>query len=385
MTMKCQGIDAASGAHIELSASGAVIQSVEERITSLPSGAPRLAPGFIDLQVNGYAGVDYCLPGATVDDIGRSLEAQFATGVTRLFPTVITGPREGMIAALRMLARARRELPHGRAMEAFHVEGPHISPDDGPRGAHPREHVRPPDYHEFLAWQEAAEGHVRLVTVAAEWPETPAYIERLVSQGIVAAIGHTNATPAQIDAAARAGATLSTHLGNGSHAILRRHPNYIWDQLAEDRLNASFIGDGIHLDRNFLKAALRAKGLERSVLITDAVMPAGCPPGLYALGAVTVELHPEGRVTVAGTQQLAGSVLRMDRGVENLMRLCGLSLRDAITLATRNPARAGRIAGRQRGLQPGERADLVEFDFDPATSSIQILRTWLDGTQVYPA
>lgn len=385
MTMKCQGIDAVSGAHIELSAVGPVIQNVEEQITALPSGAPHLAPGFIDIQVNGYAGVDYCLPGASVEDIGRSLEAQFATGVTRLFPTVITGPRDGMIEALRMLARARRELPHGHAMEAFHVEGPHISPDDGPRGAHPREHVRPPDYDEFLAWQDAAEGNVRLVTVAAEWPETPAYIEKLVSQGIVVAIGHTNATPAQIDAAARAGATLSTHLGNGSHAIMRRHPNYIWDQMADDRLNASFIGDGIHLDRNFLKVALRAKGLERSVLITDAVMPAGCPPGVYALGAVTVELHAEGRVTVEGTQQLAGSVLRMDRGVENLMRLCGLSLRDAITLATRNPARVGRIAGRQRGLQPGERADIVEFNFNPETGAIRVLRTWLDGALVYSA
>lgn len=385
MTMKCQGIDAVSGAHIELAAAGPVIQSVEEQITPLPSGAPHLAPGFVDIQVNGYAGVDYCLPGASVEDIGRSLEAQFATGVTRLFPTVITGPRDGMTEALRMLARARRELPYGEAMEAFHVEGPHISPDDGPRGAHPREHVRPPDYDEFLAWQDAAEGHVRLVTVAAEWPETPAYIEKLVSQGIVVAIGHTNATPAHIDAAARAGATLSTHLGNGSHAVMRRHPNYIWDQMADDRLNASFIGDGIHLDRNFLKVAIRAKGLERSVLITDAVMPAGCPPGLYALGAVTVELHAEGRVTVQGTQQLAGSVLRMDRGVENLMRLCGLSLRDAITLAARNPARVGRIAGRQRGIQPGERADVVEFDFDSDTGSIRILRTWLAGTLVYSA
>lgn len=385
MQMKCQGIDAVSGAHIELTASGAVIQSVEERITALPAGAPLLAPGFIDIQVNGFAGVDYCLPGASTEDIGRSLEAQFATGVTRLFPTVITGPREGMLDALRMLARARRELPYGHAMEAFHVEGPHISPDDGPRGAHPREHVRPPDYDEFLAWQDAAEGHVRLVTVAAEWPGTPAYIEKLTGQGVVVAIGHTNATPEQIDAAARAGATLSTHLGNGSHAVLRRHPNYIWDQLADDRLNASFIGDGIHLDANFLKVALRAKGLERSVLITDAVMPAGCAPGLYALGAVTVELHAEGRVTVQGTRQLAGSVLRMDRGVENLMRLCGLSLRDAVTLATRNPARVGRIAGRQRGLQPGERADIIEFDLNHETGSIRILRTWLGGALVYSA
>lgn len=385
MNMKCHGIDALSGAHVEITASGSVIQSVEEQITPLPPGAPHLAPGFIDLQVNGYAGIDYCLPGASTEQIGASLQAQFATGVTRIYPTVITGPRDGMTEALRMLARARRELPFGEALEAFHVEGPFISPDDGPRGAHPIQHVRPPNYDEFLEWQDAAEGHVRLVTLAAEWPEAPAFIEKLAAQGIVVAIGHSNPTPAQIDAAVRAGATLSTHLGNGSHAIMRRHPNYIYDQLADDRLNATFIGDGIHLDKNFLKVAIRAKGLERSVLITDAVMPAGCPPGLYALGAVTVELHPENRVTVQGTQQLAGSVLRMDRGVENLIRLCGLNLRDAVTLATRNPARIGRVPNRLRGLQPGERADVVEFDFDPDTQAIHVRKTWLNGQPVFSA
>lgn len=385
MNMKCHGIDALSGAHVEITASGSVIQSVDEQITPLPPGAPHLAPGFIDLQVNGYAGIDYCLPGASTEQIGASLQAQFATGVTRIYPTVITGPRDGMTEALRMLARARRELPFGEALEAFHVEGPFISADDGPRGAHPIQHVRPPDYDEFLEWQDAAEGHIRLVTLAAEWPEAPAFIEKLAAQGIVVAIGHSNPTPAHLDAAVRAGATLSTHLGNGSHAIMRRHPNYIYDQLADDRLNATFIGDGIHLDKNFLKVAIRAKGLERSVLITDAVMPAGCPPGLYALGAVTVQLHPENRVTVQGTQQLAGSVLRMDRGVENLMRLCGLNLRDAITLATRNPARVGRVPNRLRGLQPGERADVVEFTFDPDTQAIEVRKTWLNGQLVYSA
>ena len=385
MNMKCHGIDALSGAHVEITASGSVIQSVDEQITPLPPGAPHLAPGFIDLQVNGYAGIDYCLPGASTEQIGASLQAQFATGVTRIYPTVITGPRDGMTEALRMLARARRELPFGEALEAFHVEGPFISADDGPRGAHPIQHVRPPDYDEFLEWQDAAEGHIRLVTLAAEWPEAPAFIERLAAQGIVVAIGHSNPTPAHLDAAVRAGATLSTHLGNGSHATMRRHPNYIYDQMADDRLNATFIGDGIHLDKNFLKVAIRAKGLERSVLITDAVMPAGCPPGLYALGAVTVQLHPENRVTVQGTQQLAGSVLRMDRGVENLMRLCGLNLRDAITLATRNPARVGRVPNRLRGLQPGERADVVEFNFDPDTQAIEVRKTWLNGQLVYSA
>ncbi len=315
--------------------------------------------------------------------IGASLKSLFATGVTRLFPTVITGPPQDMLASLRNLAHARDELEHGSAMEAFHVEGPHISPDDGPRGAHPRQWVRAPAMDEFRRWQEAARGYVRLVTLAPEWPGAIAYVEELVREGVVVAIGHTKANATQLADAVKAGATLSTHLGNGADLVLARHPNYLWDQLAEDRLSASFIVDGIHLPASFLKTALRAKGIERSVLITDAVMPAGCAPGPYRMGDVAVELLPEGRVVLRDGTRLAGSTLRMDRGVENLMRLAHLSLRDAITMATRNPARVGRIPGRQRGLATGERADLVQFEFDPRSGHMEVLNTWIGGKPVY--
>lgn len=381
--MKCLGLHAFSGACVELSG-GVLLDGVEELIAPPPVHT-YLSPGFIDLQVNGFAGVDYCNPDAPQDEIARSLEVLFSTGVTRLFPTVITGSPEAMLGALRNLARAKRELPHGRAFEGFHVEGPHISPHDGPRGAHPRRWVRPPDIEEFHRWQDAAEGHVRLVTVSPEWPETPRYIEHLVGEGVVVAIGHLQATHSQIEDAVRAGATLSTHLGNGANSELPRHPNYLWQQLAEDRLAASLIVDGIHLGSDFLNVALRAKGLERSVLITDAVTPACSEPGPYMLGEIEVMLRPGGRVTLRGSDRLAGSALRMDRGIENLMRLAGLSLSEALTLATRNPARVGRIANRRRGLQPGERTDIVEFEYDPATKSIRILRTWLDGELVYSA
>jgi len=164
--------------------------------------------------------------------------------------------------------------------------------------------------------------------------------------------------------------------------VLPRHPNYIWDQLAEDRLSASFIADGIHLGPAFLKAALRAKGLERALLVTDAVMPAGCAPGPYKLGEVDVELHGDGSVRMAGGTRLAGSALRMDRAIENVMRMAGVSLADAITLATRNPARAGRVAGRLRGLNPGERADLVRFRYDRVSHAVEVVETYLGGKLV---
>jgi N-acetylglucosamine-6-phosphate deacetylase len=224
---------------------------------------------------------------------------------------------------------------------------------------------------------------VRLITVAPEWPQAPRYIETLTAHGVVASIGHTQATTAQIEDAIRAGATMSTHLGNGAHSVLPRHPNYIWDQLADDRLAASFIVDGIHLPASFLKVALRAKGVERSILVTDATTPAAATPGRYKLGEQDVELTEDQRVVLAGTNRLAGSALRMDRGVGNLVRLAGLSLREAVVMAARNPARAGRIANRQRGLTPGERADIVEFRYDAPRQSIRIERTWLGGELVY--
>lgn len=382
--MKCSGIDALTGEAVEIRAEGGVIAAVEP-LLDRGASLPWLAPGFVDLQVNGYAGADYCSAGAPPEAIRRSLDAQFACGVTRLFATVITGSREGMLEAVRRLARVRREVERGRAIEAIHVEGPFISPNDGPRGAHPREHVRPPDFDEFRRWQDAAEGLVRMVTVSPEWPGAPQFIEALAGEGVVAAIGHLDASAEQIDAAVRAGARLSTHLGNGCHAVLPRHPNYLWEQLADDRLAASFIADGIHLDAAFLRVALRAKGVERSVLITDAVAPAGCEPGPYRLGEVDVELRADGRVTLRGRDQLAGSALRMDRGVENLMRLAGLTLPEALTMAARNPARVGRIEHRQRGLQPGDRADVVEFDYDAKAKSIRVRRTWLDGELVFTA
>jgi N-acetylglucosamine-6-phosphate deacetylase len=337
------------------------------------SGNIWTAPGFIDLQVNGFAGVDYNSADAPVEEIGRSIRAMFSTGVTRFFPTVITGSPERMWGALRNLAEAHETLPEGAAMSGFHVEGPHISPDDGPRGAHPREWVRPPDLDEFHRWQDAARGQVRLVTLSPEWPDAPRYIEQVAKEGVVISLGHTRATSRQIRDAVSAGATLSTHLGNGANPMLPKTANYIWEQLAEERLSASFIVDGIHLPDAFLCAALRAKGVERSVLVTDAVMPAMCAPGFYELGEVQVELKEDQRVVLRGGERLAGSSLRMDQAIENVMRIAGVSLEDAVAMATVNPARVGRVS---------DHADEVKFLFE--AGQIQVIETHLNGRLVFP-
>lgn len=375
----CSGIDANIGSGIEI--------GFEEKISSvLPAARPAdgwVAPGWVDIQVNGFAGVDYNAPAAPHDEIARSVHVLYSAGVTRFYPTVITGGPDDMLAALKNLTRAKETLAEGAAMDGFHVEGPHISPDDGPRGAHPRRWVRPPDIEEFRRWQDATGGRIRLVTLAPEWPGAPRYIEAVVAQNVVVSIGHTAAEAPHIADAVSAGATMSTHLGNGAHGVMRRHPNYIWEQLAEDRLRASFIVDGIHLPKSFLKVALRAKGVDRALLVTDASSPAGCPPGRYRLGEQDVDLTPDNRVVLAGQERLAGSALRMDRGVENLMRLGELSLADAVRLATVNAARAGRVPGRENGFATGERADFVFFDFDPNTKSIQVKATYLGGRKVW--
>jgi N-acetylglucosamine-6-phosphate deacetylase len=377
----CVGKDVFTGAPVEVEFNGSIT-----RVAASPGETGLwLAPGFIDIQVNGYAAVDYNLPTSSHEEIARSLRVQFACGVTRLYPTVITGSPERMAGSLANLARAAEAIPEGPAIDGFHVEGPFISPDDGPRGAHQRQWVRKPDIDEYRRWQDSARGRIRLVTVSPEWAETPHFIETVVADGVVASIGHTKATPEQLADAIAAGATLSTHLGNGAHAVMRRHPNYIWDQLAEDRLMADFIVDGIHLPAAFLKVALRAKGIERSVLVTDASTPAGAAPGRYVLGEQEVEHTPDRKVVLVGTEKLAGSALLMHEGVENLMKLAGLSLADAVRMATVNAAVAGKVPARSKGLAVGERADFVQFRFDPDRKKIGIVATWVDGKQVYRA
>lgn len=367
-----------------------VISAADELIRPTAEIEHFVAPGFIDLQVNGFAGVDYNDPASTSDAIARSIRTMFKTGVTRFFPTIITGSKERILDSLRNLTRAKEEfkrnhLPEAHAMEAFHIEGPHISSEDGPRGAHPIEHIRPPDIEEFKRWQEAADGNIRLITVSPEWEEAPFYIREIVRAGVVASIGHTKATSHQIQAAASAGATMSTHLGNAAHPSLPKTKNYIWDQLADDRLTASFIADGIHIPDVFLKSAIRAKGVERSVLVTDAVMPAMCDPGYYRLGSVDVELHPDGSVTLRGGTRLAGSGLRMDRAIGNTVRASGVSLTQALAMAGVNAARVARIAGRQRNLAPGDKADFVKFNWDDSAQSLTVIETIAAGISVYKA
>ncbi|MET3907770.1 N-acetylglucosamine-6-phosphate deacetylase [Bradyrhizobium sp. S3.3.6] len=338
------------------------ITFMDGHISDIAPGGPDdghwLSLGLFDLQLNGFGGHD--LNGGTDPQTVRDLTlAVHGSGVSRFAPTLITASRAALIDALKAIAQARDSDPLVRhAIPFVHVEGPHIAPEDGPRGAHPAEHVRPLDLAEFDAWQAASGNLVGLVTLSPHWPETADYVRGLRSRGVHVALGHTNATTAQISAAVEAGAMLSTHLGNGIAAQLPRHPNPIWTQLAEDRLWASFIADGHHLPPETFKAMLRAKGLERSMLVSDAVALAGCPPAIYDMPVGgRVELKANGRLEVVGTPFLAGAAAGLPFGVATARRVAGLTLAEALRLATINP----RTPFQLPALTVGAPADLLRF------------------------
>lgn len=336
-----------------------------------------VAPGLIDLQVNGYQGLDFNADDLTAETVIELSHAVLATGVTAFLPTIITAPEEKIIACLRAIASARQREPRLQHMiPGVHLEGPHLSPEDGPRGAHPREHIRPPSVDEFDRWQQACGDLVRLVTVSPHWPDAAAYIRGLRERGVLVSIGHTDASVEQIHAAVDAGATLSTHLGNGVAATLPRHPNLLWTQMAEDRLTAMLIADGHHLPADTLKVMLRAKGLDRVILTSDAVALAGMPPGLYntPVGG-RVELTPDGRLCLPGTRLLAGSVTPLKDAVA-LLANTQLSLAESLRLATVNPAH---VLGRTANLQVGADADLIRFAWQPG-AELRIDSVLLQGT-----
>ncbi len=378
------GICPATGAGLALRLEGARIAALGAA-EGVAEGAGYLAPGLIDLQLNGFGGHDLNSGALTPDTVSALCRRLLQEGVTRFLPTIITAAPEAMCDAMAAIARACAQDRIAQAMVAgIHVEGPALDPEDGPRGAHPAEHVRPPDLAEVARWQAASGGRVRMVTLSPHWPEAPGVIAALAAQGVHVALGHTGAGPAQIAAAVDAGATLSTHLGNGAAAMLPRHPNLIWAQLAEDRLTATLIADGHHLPAETLTVFLRAKGLERAVLVSDAAAPGGCAPGIYCqpIGA-EVELSPEGRLSMRGTPYLAGAARSLSENVALAMRMAGLTLARALRLATANPARfAGDDDGAGGVLAGGARADLIRFDHTPGAGRLTIREVWLAGEKV---
>jgi N-acetylglucosamine-6-phosphate deacetylase len=313
----------------------AAIADVEDR-----ADLPWLVPSFFDIQINGALGIGFTADSLTLEEIRQVEEALSRHGIGGFAPTVITASFETIQRSFAALSNAVESDPElNRRMPAFHLEGPYISPDDGARGAHPLQHVCEPDWDEFRCWQDTASGRIKLVTLAPERPGALAFIEKLNAAGVVVALGHTAASSQQIRDAAKAGAKLSTHLGNGSHAVLPRHDNYLWEQLACDDLWASVIADGQHLPAALLKTIVRAKTPSRLILTCDASPLAGLPPGRYSHWGQELEVEASGRIGVPGTPFLAGSASFTDFCVEHIEKVTGVSLIEAVEMASVNPRR----------------------------------------------
>lgn len=337
-----------------------------------PAGqeASFIAPALFDLQINGCQGHGYSSPHLTLEQVRQIVVVCRRHGIAGQLATLVTNSFEALQHGFATLRQAREMDPAiAEAIPGFHLEGPYISPDDGPRGAHARAHVRKPDWNEFQRLQEAAGGRIRLVTLAPEHDGALPFIERLVRESVVVAIGHTAASGQRIREAIVAGARLSTHLGNGSHAVLPRHDNYIWEQLAADELWASFIPDGHHLPASIVKTIVRVKSPARAIITCDASSLAGSPPGRYTQWDMELEVLPGGKVVVPGTPFLAGSGVFTDECVAKTVSMAGVSLADAIDMASARPCELLGLPIPR--LAVGAPAKLMLFDWDGSNLTVR--------------
>ena len=370
-----------TGEPVKVTLKGGLIASTDK---AGPNDAAELiiAPGLTDLQVNGYEGLDlntYPLPPETVRDIAVKL---WSEGVTTFFPTIITNSKEYILSYVSAVANACKLFPEAaRTVGGIHLEGPFISPENGARGAHPAKYVRPPDWDLFSEWQEACGGMIRIITLSPEWPGAAGFINRASESGVIVSIGHTSATPEQIRDAVEAGATLSTHLGNGSHQMLPRHRNYIWEQLAADELYATIISDGFHLPDAVMKVFLRMKP-GKIILASDATSLTCMPPGDYNThigGEVT--LTHEGKLHVVGNPDiLAGSGKSLLHCVETLVAKGLSTLAEALDMAGRTPYQMAGLPG-DCLLVKGGVADLVMLREE--SGGLKVVRTIKAGKTVF--
>lgn len=378
--MRIQARHYATGQTMEVVCAAGKISSLEGPSGTADLQASWMAPPLFDLQINGCDGRNFSSENLDEDSIRHVVGVCRRHGIGSLCPTLVTNSFAALSHGMATLFRACEADPDlDRALPVFHLEGPYISAEDGPRGAHPKAHVRRPDWDEFQRLQEAAGGRIRLVTLAPEQEGALPFIARAAASGVVVALGHTAANGACIRAAIAAGAKLSTHLGNGCHALLPRHDNVLWEQLAADELWASFICDGHHLPATVVRCMVRIKTPARLILTCDASTLAGLPPGRYREWDQEFEVLPSGKVIVPETSFLAGSGAFTDYCLGNVMRFSGVGLVQAIDMASAHPRELlGLPSGR---LEVGAPADLILFDWHWG-GDVQVRHTIIAGKVV---
>lgn len=345
----------------------AVDEGVVAAVGLSPAPGGRVAsPGFVDLQVNGFAGVD--LMTADADGVAHVGRAQLATGVTAWVPTLVTAARRSTDAALDVLAAAAREGVEGARLLGVHLEGPYLSPER--LGTHPPQHRRDPDAEELAGWRRR--GPVVAVTLAPELPGALDVVAALAADGVLVSVGHSDATAEQAAAAFDRGARTVTHLFNAMSPLHHRRPGVPGAALARRDVVVQLIVDGHHLADDVVRAVVNAAA-GRVVLVTDATAAAGMPDGVYELAGVRLEVSGGAVRNAAGA--LAGSALTLDAAVRNAVAL-GVDRAQALSAASERPAA---LLGRTDvgHLAPGARADVVVLDGDLCVEA-----TYLEGRQV---
>lgn len=323
--------------------------------------------GLLDLQVNGYASVDFNDAKITTDGLDHALDAMLRSGVTACLPTLITAPIELLGERLAALDRAVATSRFGPLMVlGYHLEGPFLSPEPGYAGCHPSAAMIPPDWRIIQSLARDLTRPIIQLTVAPELPGAEAFIQTAAASNRVVAIGHTAASAQIVATAITAGATLSTHLGNGLPQFLPKLDNTIFAQLAEDRLHASFIADGIHIPPPALKSMTRAKGADRSILVTDATAAASAPPGRYSFAGMLIEHTSEDAVVLPGSNRLAGSALALDAAVRNVVAWNVAPVRGALRMASTVPRALLRVALAHLSIPIAESAVAWSDDIYPA-------------------
>jgi len=364
-------------------ADGKVASIRRARTRTTQAGEPDaiLAPPLFDIQVNGAFGIDLQSRDLTPADVAALNERLMARGVSQWIPTLITGPLKTMERNCGVIAEAITAHKLARRIPGIHLEGPYISPEDGPRGAHPKRHVRKPNLREFDRLLKAADGRIVYTTVAPERPNGVSFIKGVVKRGVAVSLGHHEADRDTIMKAVDAGARLCTHLGNGMPPRIHRHHNALWPQLSNDGLYASLIADMHHLTADMLRVFERAKGAENIVLVSDCMPIAGLKPGTYELMGQEVELTKANRINLVGTELLAGSALSLIEGVLNMARHSDLTLEEAFDCATVNPAKALGLRPPTTHIVEGKRANFMVLRIGKRNEPV-IDRVFVDGKDV---
>jgi len=338
-----------------------------------------LAPGLIDVQINGFMGVDFSGPDLTVEGIRKATKALWKAGVTTYFPTIITSDFNRMKKNFAVLAQAQKDPEIGSSIPGFHLEGPYISPLPGFRGAHLEKYIKNPDWEEFQELQRAANNGIKLITLAPELEGAIPFIRKCVTNGIIVALGHHNGSATDIGQAIDAGAKMATHLGNGCANEINRHHNPLWPQLADDRITPSLIADGFHLTKEEVRSFYKVKGPDRTILVSDALDLAGLPPGEYTRGERTLLLTPN-VVKLPKENVLAGAASPISACVGVIMDYTQCTIKDAIQMASTNPARMFSL--KELGeIEQGKKADLILFQL--VDNKVIIQKTFVSGQLVY--